>query len=390
MDPKRNQEVKSELKKEMNRIRSLWEHYFLEHKFLNDKTWSPKNTNFQYVGTILGNFIDTFDVIYDYYAHNDRMNYASNMSLMQAIYIQQDIMEDLLLIFRCGVVKGDLKLDENYNLNRNIRNELMGHPIRRNDNELISTTLLAYDGDKDSIKYMRYHKDNGFKFEVISHKIEGIIGRHSNFIRTYFSKILAQMQILMKPFIKKLNQIEKVIDSIELPKLINFTDQCFESIYRQDFGYRNLIEVYEKRDAHPRYQHFIDSFKLDLKNSIIGHLKNIEEKFNPAKEIQQKFEIVPPLFGMDEDGNIQITIVDDDDRTIDIDFNERKSYSYEIGKLATNPDLFHMCYSIMKEGCSDNAVIIEELEHMKFNRFNDMEYYCALKMIRTELRFDEY
>lgn len=393
MDFEKNQKIKDELNKEMDRIRTLWEIYFLEHKLLKDSVWTPKNITFSYVGTILGNFIDTFDVIYDYkIASANEFNYASNMSLMQAIYIQQDIMEDLLLIFRTKINKGNLKLDENYNLNRNIRNELMGHPIRRDGAELISTTLIAYDGAKDCIKYMRYHKDNGFEFEVISHKIQEILERHSNFIKTYFNKIILQIKKLMKPFIRKLNEILIIIDSIEIPKLVNFIDQCFESVYRQDFCYGHLVEIDEKRAIHPRYQHFIDTFKLELKESITGHLKNIEEKFNPVEEIQQEFETISPLFETDENGSFKIIIADQDGDNLrnEAASKKRNSYSYEIGKLATNPHLFDMCYNTIKKGCSDNAIILEELEHMKINRFIDIEYYCALKMIRTELKYDEY
>lgn len=386
-----NKDVKTELKKEMGRIRDLWDHYFIEHKSLNSKTWSPKNTDFKYVGTILGNFIDTFDVIYDYnHSQDERYSYSSNMSLMQAIYIQQDIMEDLLLIFRCSINKEHLKQDDDYSINRNIRNELMGHPIRRTGAELTSTTLIAYNGKKGCINYMRHHKDTGFQFELISHKVTDILTRHTSFIKTYFGKIIQQIKKLMKNFIKQLKQIQNVIDSIEFPQLLNFTDTNFESIYRQDFGYDNLREIYEKRVEHPRYQHFIDYFKEELKSNISGHLENIEEKFNPPEEVEQEFQSLQPIFEIDDDGNIQINIDNDSDENVTVNFEERNTYSYEIGKLATNRDLFQMCYNIIKEGCADNKIIVEELEHMKNNLFNNLEYYCALRMIRTELKFDEY
>ncbi len=389
-----NQTVKVELKKEMGRIRDLWDYYFLEYKSLNDETWSPKNTSLKYVGTILGNFIDTFDVIYDYkIAANERFNYSANIGLMQAIYIQQDIMEDLLLIFRCDINKGQLKLDDNYNINRNIRNELVGHPIRRQGATLTSTTLIAYNGDKGSINYMRYHKDTGFQFEMISHSIEEIIERHTNFIRTYFGKIIAKINNLMKPFVKKLKEIEKVIDSIEFPKLLKLTDQRFESIYKQDFGYESLVEVYEKRNNHARYQHVIDSFKIDLKSSISDHIENIDEKFNPKEELETRFDVQLPVIEITKtnvDGIISVTIAGEDIPvgTANIQFKERE-YEYYVTKLIDNRDLFKMCFTVLKENFPNNKLVHEELDNMAAHKNDDVEYYCSYRLIRRELDMDD-
>lgn len=146
------EETKQELKKQMERIRDLWNHYFLDYQSLSCMVRYPSNTNHKYVGTIIGNFIDTFDIIY---RQHSSKSYSSNMSLMQSIYIQQDFIEELLHIFKCGISKSDLKNDDNYNINRDIRNELMGHPIRKIRGELISTTLLAYNGPEGCINYMR-------------------------------------------------------------------------------------------------------------------------------------------------------------------------------------------------------------------------------------------
>ncbi|MES2557203.1 MAG: hypothetical protein V4604_13690 [Bacteroidota bacterium] len=381
-------EIKDELKEEMERISDLWSYCFLEYENLATQIRNPKNTSHKYVGVIIGNFIDTFDIIYSNRSVHD---YAGNMSLMQAIYIQQDFIEELLQIFRCGIDKGQLKKDDNYNINRSIRNELMGHPIRKIEGALISTTLLAYNGPEGCINYSRYHVDNGFAFEMMSHSIKEIIVRHTEFIRTYFSKIIAQIKKLMKPFIKRLQQFESAIETVEFSKLLDFTSKYFESMERQDYIYdkSSLMEVYAKRDQHLRYQNLIEHFYNDLKESIKGRLESIDNIFNPKEDVIEKTDFEIPEIIINIFDNLTNDEQDEEMEAFNAKeiatTNKKKSYHYELGKLATNPDLFEMMCNILRENFSNDPLIIGEIDHMTQNRFDEVEYYSAYRLLRREV-----
>jgi len=378
-------EVKNELKKKMRRIDSLWNTYFLKYDSLTKLIRNPNNTDKKYVGTIIGNLIDTFDIIYrNHTPSNFESEYAGNMSLMQAIYIQQDFIEELLFIFRSPINKGGLKQDENYNTNRDIRNELMGHPIRKFRGGLVSTTLLNYNGPKGHINYSRSHIDNGFSRETLSHSIEEIIDRHSKFIDTYFEKILVQIRRLMKPFIKRLSEFEATIDTIDFSKVLDFTFQYFEAIEKEEFIYdkNSLKTIYEKRETHPRYQNLINRFYVDLKEAVKGHLENIEDEFNP-KEIKFQTANIPPI-------TINIMKMLEGAEPINTTAREEIDYGYYLGKLATEPALFEPASNVLKKDFLDNQIVVEELEHMKNNRYNKIEYYCAYRLLRQEVeKYDE-
>lgn len=381
MIAKTPKETKRELKKEMERIRDLWDHYFLEYKLLSNMLRYANNTNHKYVGVIIGNLIDTFDIIYTEHTSN---SYAGNMSLMQAIYIQQDIIEELLHIFKCGISKNDLKNDANYNTNRDIRNELMGHPIRKIRGELISTTLLAYNGPDGCINYMRYHKDNDFSFEMMSHNIEEIVSRHTEFIKTYFEKIIAQIEIMMQPFMKKIRHLDSISRQIEFPCLLDFVFRRFETIKDQDFVYdkESLKIIYEKRNDHIRYQNLIDRFYCDLKESINGKLDNLDKIFNPKEDIDKDYQIPEVIINIMED------LANENDEELEIasiETNKRKSFHYELGKLSTKHELFDMFHRILIKEFSENELIVEELDHMKKYQYSDIEYYCAYRLLRQEV-----
>ncbi len=385
MTIKTHEEIKQELKKEMERIRNLWDHYFLDYKSLSSMIRYPNNTNHKYVGIIIGNLIDTFDIIYTEHKSN---RYASNMSLMQAIYIQQDFIEELLHIFKCGISKNDLKNDANYDINRDIRNELMGHPIRKIRGELISTTLLAYNGPEGCINYMRYHKDNDFSFEMMSHNIEEIIARHTDFIKTYFEKIIAQIEVMMQSFMNKLRHLDSISRQIEFSSLLDFVFRCFEAIKDQDFVYdkESLKIIYEKRNHHIRYQNLIDCFYSDLSESINGHLDNLDKIFNPKEDdfVDKDYKIPEVII------NVIASLSDEnnEDEKLDlrtIETNKKRSFHYELGKLSTKHELFDMFHRILMKEFSENELIVEELDHMKKHQYSDIEYYCAYRLLRQEV-----
>jgi hypothetical protein len=120
------------LDRKRSKISDIWNNYIWEYKFCNSKIKFTNDVKSNYFGDILNYFSDTFEIIYaDKKTESFSENIENSISFLQAIYIQQDFIEELLHIFKCNVNKGILKQDPNYSINRELRNELVGHPIKK-------------------------------------------------------------------------------------------------------------------------------------------------------------------------------------------------------------------------------------------------------------------
>lgn len=223
--------------------------------------------------------------------------FSNQISLLQSIYVQQDFIEELLLIFKCGIEKGDLKKDFNYSINREIRNELVGHPIRKHNGQFISSCLFGYNGGSDKIVYLRYHKDNNYKFESMEYPVSEIIERHKDFLNKYFDEILNKLKLILFEFVKEIENIENLTDKKSFEEILKISSIFYESIFEYDFIYNkeSLKKVYARKDEHRRYQNLIDKFYYDLKSSLKEKKEYVIELFEPRKEIK-KNNIEKPIF----------------------------------------------------------------------------------------------
>jgi hypothetical protein len=104
---------------------------------------------------------------------------------MQIIYVHQDLIDELLYIFKLSASS-----KEDKNPNRNIRNELVGHPIRRKK-ELVSSVLFdVFNRSNKELRYTKYSKEKDFKADLLVYDIENIIKRHQQFLNKYLDEII--------------------------------------------------------------------------------------------------------------------------------------------------------------------------------------------------------
>ena len=88
------------LDKKLDKISNIWNNYIWEYKFCNSKIKFTTDVKSNYFGDILSYFSDTFNLIYNVKkADTFSDNIESSISFLQAIYIQQDFVEELLYIF---------------------------------------------------------------------------------------------------------------------------------------------------------------------------------------------------------------------------------------------------------------------------------------------------
>ena len=372
--------MEEEVKYKLDQIANIWNHFIWEYSSCQRKIKFDKEVKFNYLGIILGYFTDTFEIINYSSPKSYIEQFTSQISLLQSIYIQQDLIEELLRIFKLKINKGNLKNDPNYSVNRNIRNELVGHPIRRekSNGALISSCIYGFSRETDKIIYLKYHRDKDFELELIDNKMSEIISRHKKFLVLYLDKIENKLVNILKKFIKEIDNLKSLIEEKSFKEILDVSNVFFESIFKYDFIYdkESLLIIYSRRREHQRYQNLIDRFYKDLKDSLN------ETKEYASKLIETKNDAYEMLT---KQMNLNIGAIDVNEKKSN-DFNT-STYHYELGKLASknNPRDFKFFADYLKEKCSGNELVMGELEHMEANINNNIEYYCAYRLIWTEL-----
>lgn len=377
--------MKEEVKYKLDQIAKIWNHFIWEYDYCKQEIKFDLEERTNYFGDILGYFQDTNDIIYKYSGSTSKSERFSNqISLLQSIYVQQDFIEELLRIFKLKQNKGNLKKDSNYSINRDIRNELVGHPIRRENGNgaLISSCLFGYNGARGAITYLKYHRDNNFKFELVEFTISEIISRHEQFLILYFDKILNKLKRILLKFIKEIKNLESLVERKSFNEILKISNVFYESIFKSDYIYdeESLLKIYSRKEEHKRYQNLIDRFYYDLKIGLKETKEYVYDLFEPRNKIDE-VGIEKPIFN--------IKFVDASELSAE-EIERPETYHYELSKLATkrNPMDFDFFGGCIKQKCSDNSLVLDELNHMESNIYDDIEYYTAHRLICKELRED--
>lgn len=375
--------MKSDIEHKLEKMEAIWDNFILEYSDCSNQIEFNEEVKTNYIIEIFTYFKDTLDIIFSLDkgdADNiEKLSYI--IALLQSIYVQQDLIKELLTIFKITISNEDLKKDLLYIQNRNLRNELIGHPINRNDRKLISSTLFAHIGKYD-IKYLRYSKDSGFSTEIQSCSIKCIKDKHKFFLEKYLDIILIKLREILNNYLLVLENLEQVIEGQNFDMLLKFVELHFESIFESDYLYdkNSLEQIYNSKDKHPRYQNLIDKFYIDLKESIL-EVKNNILNFDQQKLVNEQ-ENNTAVFPIE----IEV-IYPGSDKAQELEKDSPISYTYEIGKLASKRNLsdFQFFSSSLKHKCQNNPIIIRELQHMEQNIDNVIEYHTALELIEKEL-----
>lgn len=393
-------------KKKLERIAEIWNHYIWKYKFCNKQIKFDDDLRTNYFGDILNYFSDTFSVFEKKYESNSfQENFEHSISFLQAIYIQQDFIEELHFIFKTGIVKGDLKEDQNYSLNREIRNESIGHPIRKivlsdsdssneikkcptcgttkettkNRQVLLSSILFSNKVDSENIRYLKYHRDNKFQSEHAAYSKEDILKRHYDFLNQNFDKIINNLKTILRKFLKKLKEINNVKDRIPIESLLKFLSETFEYIFETDYLFQPqiLIELSKKRNENLRYDNALKFFFKDLEIYLRESIEDIEEFLDNKDRFSN-----PGYFIEKSNLNSEEIIIKP--------YNQAESYTYELGKLVDKKrgEKFNFFVSVLESRCKENKEAINEINHLKLNMDNDLEYYSAYQLLRKILNAD--
>lgn len=372
--------MKAKVEDKLERIADTWNYFIWEYKFCSNKIKFNEDVKTNYFGDILGYFNDTLEIVFTNNRYSDySAKFSFTISFLQAMYIQQDFVQEMLEIFKTGIDKGNLKQDPLYSINRNLRNELVGHPIRKFEDNLISSTLFSYQEKEDEIQYLRYHKDNNFKFESKTYTIAEIQERHGAFLEKYFDIILVKLKTVLNEYLLEIDKLEKVIENHEFETVLKLVELYFEAIFKSDFVYDkiSLLKIYSRKDEHIRYQNFINRFYIDLKTAI-------SEKRNFVKDIFERTLIDNSMQEILSLPTIQIVYTNNSEP---LNEKRKETYHYEIGKIATKRNQLDFdCFGgLLKAKCQNNEIVLNELDHMERNINDEIEYYTSLRLVCREL-----
>ncbi|MDO9152746.1 MAG: hypothetical protein Q7U47_03395 [Paludibacter sp.] len=357
-----------EIEQKLRKITDAWDSLIIPYQFCKEKINFEEQELTDYIVGIGGYFHDTFEIIleprnYDGFAEM----FSYYISYLQAIYIQQDLVIELLGLFNLENSKKVLNDNRNFSLNRNIRNELVGHPISRNSKkkyELTSATMFSYVQAKDSIEYLQYHRKNDFKIEIVSYNISEIRNRHTEFLNYYFDKITEKINEILKLHLVILDDLLTNINSRAFSKIIDELSKYFELIFSftYEFEKEKIKEIYNKQEEHRRYENMIDYFLyivnfslLEAKNQVISFIEKREFLVVNRNELIYKYDV-----------------------------SRNKEFHYELIKLSeinSNMHNFEFNSKIIRDRFPDDLDIKEELDNMNINRNNIIEYYCSFELL---------
>ncbi|WP_329806210.1 hypothetical protein [Flavobacterium facile] len=364
------------IKTKLERITNFWNDFVWDYEMIQKCIVWNAEVKTNYYGDILSYFNETFDIIVTKPQENDFQKsifYATG--LLQIIYVHQDITDELLMIFK---INNSLKEDKNPN--REIRNELIGHPINKDSKtkELLSSIFWGRHLSVNNIHYIKYSKENNFSGIEKSFSVDEIIESHKAFLNKYFDLILDKIQKISKGYIIKLKELENVISKDDFNLIVELTSKVFEHIFTTDYLYEKEIlkDCNRRKDEHIRYKLVVENFKKDLSQMLVEKRLQINEI---CSEVTMKpiveFEIAQP--------KIKISFVSSDEMNSGKSLM-KKDYHYEIEKLFSKHPIWGVSY--FKKEFNDDPEILNELINMETNIDSNLEYYSSFHYLKSLIK----
>jgi hypothetical protein len=247
-----------EIEDKLKHINEAWENYFCNYRVCKSEI------NFETQGKI-NYYADIFNYLRDTLPFIENVSYFDDFNssvfqatgIMQTIYAQQDLIDEILYIFKIQISS-----QQDKNPNRTIRNELIGHPIRRKaiGRDLISSIFLGRYFSKGTINYILYSVDNDFVGKDTYHSLDQIIERHHRFLNKYLTLIWGKIIVVLGRFMKNLTELKLLIVSgIPFKNILDLVEHRFEAIFKSEITFKkeNLLYYLDNLSTHARYRYSI-------------------------------------------------------------------------------------------------------------------------------------
>jgi hypothetical protein len=360
----------------LEKVTDSWNNYFWRNKFCQNHINFTSEIKTNYYGDILSYFNNTLVLLTDIKPEKEfNKSILQAIGILQLIYTHQDLIDELLYIFKLPRSTKDDK-----NPNRDIRNELIGHPIRRKlkGNELISSVFFGREFKNGTIHYILYTKENNFSGKEVLCTLKSIIDSHQQFLKKHVRIILNKIEKVLRQLQKKLTELEILIHkNVDFYKLLKLVDQYFNSIYKENYLLEReiLTTCFEKQQEHPRYKVGINIFLDTLKDYIPETIKNIDELFS---EEEMHFDKTSP----------EVIITYSNEGETNFVPSSSNHLHYELSKLFDKHPVYGIDY--FKRKFHDDEQIIGELINMENNVNDILEYYSSYEYLCILLKKKGY
>lgn len=382
----------------LNLITDVWNSVILEHTYAQNKINfnSEKETN--YFGEIMHYLIDTFPIILE---HKEKKNQNCsfheyifyNIGILQILYLQQDLIDEMLEIFS---LNRSLYKDRKHI--RELRNELIGHPISRDSRTrklkssvfwLANPPLYTKELDHSKIQYRKYESGQWESATRHSEDIDILISMHTEYLNKYFDLILNKEKKIIKEFENKLKPIINMLSNelVDEKLVFKLSFELIPSIsnYSYIFSEKYIKKAYEKIEMGERYKYYLDYCFKTIKENIIDILDNFKkykiriemalnsENQNNSNENAKSSDGISSNIKLVRSSSLPQNVNDNDKKS-----NEnRKLYPYYLSKLVEKKylDLIDL---LIDENRSNSSICFE-LNNMKLAHFeeDDFEYYIS-------------
>jgi len=280
--------------KKSKRIRDAWNGFFWEFRVCQRHIRFTSEERSNYVGDLLNYFDDTLHHLEKFRVQPDYLSSLyETTAVLQMMFIQQDMIDELVSMLKLGKSSSEEK-----KFIRNIRNELIGHPISRGDNgELVSSVFITGFTEGPLLSYVRYHKSNNYKHNLITHHWKDIFEKHETYLNQFLDRILDRITEILSHYSQTILKLKNGAGQVPFEKLVRWISLVFE-IYTTNFPLfdpKNLLDFYNKRESHPRYKLALGLFQDGIGERIGEVLRDInliiQESDNTKFDPHIKFDI---------------------------------------------------------------------------------------------------
>lgn len=348
------------ISEKIDAISHFWIHYACSYQTIRKKlNWSEKH-NPTFFGDIVEYLKFSSKLVFEKYNPKTE-NLLSLTGAIQMMYVQQDLLDELRIIFRLPQAnKTDYVL-------RQMRNELIGHPISWDDEGKLKSTVLWNGGfDGEVIEYVKYaRKDNFEPEEEAKYSLVQILNEHEKFVNKQLDEIILKINTFRKKYQSQIAKIISLQDDIAaFPTYQRLAQQLFEGVFEQSHAFRPdiLQQCYAKIHEHNRYKYVIELFISTIRNQVSETVDDLE------KGLIEKRRIVPSQ-------DFKVNLISNAKNLASN--NKNHNVDYILSKLVERKPVSSP--SDLLPYVNENSLAITEIQHMEKYFQNDLEYYSAFE-----------
>lgn len=324
----------------------------------------------------------------------------------QILYVQQDLLDELLWI--CKITNEQTSILRQSI--RDIRNELIGHPINtqvleKEGKKLISTAVWCW-SDAESvnglqkIEYLYRCEGNGSKQNHKVFRLINVLDQHEQYVELCVDLVLNTFKEHLERHINNkqakvldiltgenvcVNDLKIAVKLIAEDKVGNF--QAWNKMHGY-YSFENLVNAIDKIESNERYRYFVRKYFEEVKQIFNGegtnnsHYREIIMALNGYKKVFEPYEGEFPI--------IRIVRASDSNQ-IEMKRSLSESTHYYMSKLFEQK--YYSDIATLRRILKDYPKMQNELNHMDKNwsldkniiktegavdRSSEMEYYAAI------------